>query len=217
MNSRQIPVSDELYAYVVAHGSEPDAVMADLIDETYGDLGGHAGMQVGPDQAAFLTLLTKLTDARHAVEIGTFTGMSSIAIARGLSAGGRLICFDVSDEFTGVARRYWERAGLTDRVELRLGPAAELVTELPTEPHIDIAFIDADKTGYPTYWAELVPRMRPGGLIVLDNTLRGGRVLHPETEADKVVAAFNDQVSQDDRVESMILPLADGLTLARKR
>jgi caffeoyl-CoA O-methyltransferase len=217
MNSRQIPISDDLYAYVVAHGSEPDPVMRDLIEETYGSMGGHAGMQVGPDQAAFLTFLTKLTDARHAVEVGTFTGMSSIAIARGLREGGQLICFDVSDEFTRIARRYWERANLTDRIELRLGPAAELITELPTEPHIDFAFLDADKTGYPTYWAELVPRMRPGGVIAIDNVLRGGRVADPRDETDKVVAAFNDQVSQDDRVEAIMLPLADGLTLARRR
>ena len=217
MSNRQLAIDDDLYAYVVAHGATPDPVMRDLIEETYGSMGGHAGMQVGPDQATFLTFLTKLTAARHAVEVGTFTGMSSIAIARGLREGGQLTCFDISEEYTSVARRYWERAGVADRIDLRIGPAAERITELPTEPHIDFAFLDADKTGYPTYWAELVPRMRPGGVIAIDNVLRGGRVADPRDETDKVVAAFNDQVSQDDRVEAIMLPLADGLTLARRR
>jgi caffeoyl-CoA O-methyltransferase len=217
MTNRQLPIDDDLYAYVVAHGAEPDPVVRDLVDETHTHLGSAAEMQIGPDQAAFLTFLARLTDARHAVEVGTFTGMSSIAIARGLAPGGRLICFDVSEEYTSVARRYWERAGLTDRIELRLGPAADGLTALPSEPHIDLAFVDADKTGYPTYWAELVPRMRSGGVIVIDNVLRGGRVVDPRTEDDKVVAAFNDQVRDDDRVDAVMLPLADGLTLARRR
>jgi caffeoyl-CoA O-methyltransferase len=143
--------------------------------------------------------------------------MSALAIARGLADGGRLTCFDISEEYTSVARRYWERAGVADRIDLRIGPAAERITELPAEPHIDIAFVDADKTGYPTYWAELVPRMRPGGVIAIDNVLRGGRVVNPSTEADKVVVAFNEQVRDDDRVDAILLPLADGLTLARRR
>ena len=217
MTDRQIAITDDVYAYVVAHGSEPDPVMRDLIAETRSQLTDVAQMQIGPDQARFLTFLTQLTNARTAVEVGTFTGMSALAIARGLADGGRLICFDISDEYTQIARRYWERAGVTDRIELRIGPAAERLRELPTEPHLDLSFIDADKTGYPTYWEELVPRLRPGGVIAIDNTLRDGRVVDPRTEADKVVAAFNDQVRDDDRVDSVMLPLADGLTLARRR
>ena len=137
-------------------------------------------LQIAPEQAPFLTFLTRLLGARQAVEVGTFTGLSSLAIARGLPPDGRLICFDMSEEFTVIARRYWERAGLADRIDLRLGPAADTLAALPDEPHLDLAFIDADKTGYPMYWAELVPRMRPGGVIVVDNVLRGGQVLAPE-------------------------------------
>jgi caffeoyl-CoA O-methyltransferase len=217
MTTRNIAVTDEIQAYVVAHGAEPDAVMRDLIEETRTHLPDNAQMQVAPDQAAFLTFLTRLVDARTAVEVGTFTGMSALAIARGLRQGGRLVCFDISAEYTSVARRYWERAGVQDRIELRIGPAAVNLKELPADPVVDIAFIDADKTGYPTYWAELVPRMRSGGLIAVDNVLRGGQVLHPSSEADKAIAAFNDMVVADDRVDAVMLPVADGLTLARRR
>jgi caffeoyl-CoA O-methyltransferase len=217
MSTRNITLTDDIEAYVVAHGAEPDAVMRDLIAETRAHLPGEAGMQVGPDQAAFLTFLTRLVGARTAVEIGTFTGMSALAIARGLADGGRLTCFDISEEFTGVARRFWERAGVQDRIELRIGPAAVNLKQLPTDPVVDIAFIDADKTGYPTYWAELVPRMRPGGVIAVDNVLRGGRIVRPESDADRAMAAFNDMVTADERVDAVMLPFADGLTLARRR
>jgi caffeoyl-CoA O-methyltransferase len=217
MTSRNIPITADIEAYVVGHGGEPDPVMRDLIAETRSVLPDEAGMQVGSDQAALLTFLTRLVNARQAVEIGTFTGLSALAIARGLAEGGRLICLDISEEFTSIARRYWERAGVQDRIELRIGPAAETVKALPTDPVIDFAFVDADKTGYPTYWAQLVPRMRPGGVIAVDNVLRGGRVLHPTSEADRVIAAFNDDVAKDDRVDAIMLPFADGITLARRR
>jgi caffeoyl-CoA O-methyltransferase len=128
-----------------------------------------------------------------------------------------LICFDISEEYTRVARRYWERAGVADRVELRLGPAAERLRELPADPVVDLAFVDADKEGYPTYWAELVPRMRPGGVIVVDNVLRGGRVLDPQSAADRAIVDFNTLVAGDDRVEAVLLPVADGITVARRR
>jgi caffeoyl-CoA O-methyltransferase len=191
--------------------------MRDLIAETRSQLTDVAQMQIGPDQAKFLTFLTQLTNARTAVEVGTFTGMSALAIARGLADGGRLICFDISEEYTSVARRYWQRAGVQDHVELRIGPAADNLKQLPPDPVVDIAFIDADKTGYPTYWAELVPRMRPGGVIAVDNVLRGGRILNPTSEADRAIVAFNDMVLADDRVDAVMLPIADGLTLARRR
>jgi len=217
MTVKTLPMTDELHEYVVAHGTPPDPIMRDLIDETERSLPSNAQMQVAPEQAAFLSLLAKLVGARHAVEVGTFTGLSSLAMARGLADGGKLICFDISDEFTSVARRYWERAGVTDRIELRIGPAAERLRELPTEPHLDLAFIDADKTGYPTYWEELVPRMRPGGLIVVDNVLRDGRVLAPQDGSDNAIVRFNDIAARDERVEVVMLPIADGLTLARRR
>ncbi|NBE81360.1 O-methyltransferase [Micromonospora rubida] len=215
--SKSLPLTPDLHAYVVAHGSAPDEVMADLVEETLAALPAQAGMRVAPEQAAFLTFLTRLLGARQAVEVGTFTGLSSLAIARGLPEDGRLTCFDISEEYTGIARRYWARAGVADRIELRIGPAGETLRELPHDRYLDFAFIDADKTGYPVYWAELVPRMRPGGIVAVDNTLRGGRVLAPQNADDRAIAAFNDEVMADVRVETVLLPIADGLTLARVR
>jgi caffeoyl-CoA O-methyltransferase len=210
-------IPTDLYSYLVAHGSAPDPVVADLIAETQATLPRAAGMQISPEQAALFTLLAKLVGARYAVEVGTFTGLSSIAIARGLPDDGHLVCCDVSEEFTSVARRYWERAGLTGKVELRLGPAADTLRAMPAEPHIDLAFIDADKTGYPVYWSELVPRMRPGGVLLVDNVLRHGRVLNPADDDDRAIVAFNDEVVADDRVEAVMLPIGDGITLARRK
>lgn len=210
-------IPTDLYTYLVAHGSAPDPVVADLIAETQATLPGAAGMQISPEQAALFTLLAKLVGARYAVEVGTFTGLSSIAIARGLPDDGHLVCCDVSEEFTSVARRYWERAGLTGKVELRLGPAADTLRAMPSEPHIDLAFIDADKTGYPVYWSELVPRMRPGGVLLVDNVLRHGRVLNPADDDDRAIVAFNEEVLADDRVEAVMLPIGDGITLARRK
>lgn len=217
MTVKTLPMTDELHAYVVAHGSPPDQIIRDLIEETERSLPSNAQMQVAPEQAAFLSLLARLVGARHAVEVGTFTGLSSLAMARGLADGGKLVCFDISDEYTSVARRYWERAGVADRIDLRIGPAAERLRELPKEPHLDLSFIDADKTGYPTYWEELVPRTRPGGLIVVDNVLRDGRVLAPQDDSDKAIVQFNDIAARDERVEVVMLPIADGLTLACRR
>lgn len=215
MTTKSILLTSELHAYLVSHGAPPDEIMRDLAEETRAALPNDAQMQVAPEQAAFLTFLTRLLGVRHAVEVGTFTGLSSLAIARGLPEGGRLTCFDISEEFTGIARRYWARAGVDDRIELRIGPAGDTLRELPHERHLDFAFIDADKTGYPIYWAELVPRMRPGGVIAVDNVLRGGRVIAPQNADDRAIAAFNDEVLADVRVEAVMLPIADGLTLAR--
>ncbi|GAB2926541.1 class I SAM-dependent methyltransferase [Micromonospora polyrhachis] len=217
MTMKPLPLTEELHTYLVAHGSPPDEIAQALTEETIALLPEDARMQVAPEQAALLTFLTRLVDARQAVEVGTFTGMSSLAIARGLPADGKLTCFDISDEFTSVARRYWDRAGVSDRIELRIGPAAESLRALPTEPYLDLAFIDADKIGYPVYWDELVPRMRPGGLIAVDNVLRGGRVLAPRDESDRAIAAFNDMARADERVDLVMLPVADGLTLGRRR
>ncbi|NYF56880.1 O-methyltransferase [Micromonospora purpureochromogenes] len=215
MTTKPLPLTPELHDYLVAHGSPPDEIIRDLAEETLAALPDQATMQVAPEQAAFLTFLTRLLGVRQAVEVGTFTGLSSLAIARGLPEDGRLTCFDISEEYTGIARRYWERAGVADRIELRIGPAAETLRELPQERHLDFAFIDADKTGYPVYWDELVPRMRPGAVIAVDNTLRGGRVLAPQNADDRAIAAFNDEVLADVRVEAVMLPIADGVTLAR--
>jgi caffeoyl-CoA O-methyltransferase len=189
-----------------------------LIEETREALPGAASMQIGADQGTFLTMLVTIVGVRAAVEVGTFTGYSSLAIARGLEPGGRLLCCDVSDEFTSIARRYWQRAGVDERIELRLAPALETLRSLPTTAHLDFAFIDADKAGYASYWAELVPRMRPGGVIAVDNTLWSGRVIESAPTGDTAaIIAFNDLVRDDDRVEKVVLTIGDGLTLARKR
>jgi caffeoyl-CoA O-methyltransferase len=219
MSRKTLSLTDELHAYLVAHGSAPDPLTAELMAETQAALPAQAGMQVAPEQAAFLTFLTRLLNVRDAVEVGTFTGLSSLSIARGLAPGGKLTCFDISDEYTSVARRYWERAGVSDRIELRIGPAVQTLAGLPEEPHLDLAFIDADKESYQAYWSLLVPRMRPGGLIAVDNVLWHGRVLDPTADdaATQAIIAFNDMVLTDERVEAVMIPLADGLTLARVR
>jgi caffeoyl-CoA O-methyltransferase len=218
MSLKSLTLGDDLHAYVVEHSTGLDNLARELADETRAALPDQAQMQIAPEQAVFLTILTRLIGARRAVEVGTFTGMSSLAIARGLPDDGQLTCFDISDEYTSVARRYWERAGVADKIDLRIGPAAERLKELPAEPVIDLAFIDADKPGYPAYWAEIVPRVRPGGAILVDNVLRGGRVLDPgDDAADSAIVRFNDLVRGDDRVELVILPIGDGVTLARRR
>jgi caffeoyl-CoA O-methyltransferase len=222
---RALTVTAELVDYAVAHGSDvPDGVLDDLRAETTA-LGPPAGMQIGPDEGQLLTLLSRLVGARRAVEVGTFTGYSSLCIARGLAPGGALVCCDVSEEWTAIARRSWDRAGLADRIELRIAPAIETLRSLPAEPHLDLAFIDADKGGYVGYWDELVPRVRPGGLLLADNVLWSGRVVEspgpaeanePDDDA-RAIRAFNDHVAADDRVDVAVLPAFDGLTIARRR
>jgi caffeoyl-CoA O-methyltransferase len=218
MSRQTEQLSPPLHAYLVAHGTPPDDVLRDLIRET-GALGDVADMQIAPEQGAFMTLLTRLIDARFAVEVGTFTGYSALCLARGLVDGGRLLCCDVSEKWTSIAQRYWERARVADRIELRLAPAIETLQALPREPYIDISFIDADKGGYISYWEELVPRTRPNGVLLVDNVLWSGRVADPaaQDENTRFIRAFNDHAVADPRVELVILPIADGLTLARKR
>ena len=222
---RALTVTAELVDYAVTHGSDvPGPVLDDLRAETAA-LGPPAGMQIGPDEGQLLTLLTRLVGARRAVEVGTFTGYSSLCIARGLAPGGALTCCDVSEEWTAIARRAWDRAGLADRIELRIAPALDTLRSLPAEPHIDLAFIDADKGGYVGYWDELVPRVRPGGLLLADNVLWSGRVVESPRPAEanepddntRAIRAFNDHVAADDRVDVAVLPAFDGLTIARRR
>jgi caffeoyl-CoA O-methyltransferase len=193
-------------------------VVRELQAETVA-LGDPAGMQIGDDQGQLLTMLTRLISARRAVEVGTFTGYSSMCIARGLAEGGSLLCCDVSAEWTEIGRRAWESAGLADRIELRIAPALDTLRDLPKTADIDLAFIDADKPGYAAYWAELVPRVRPGGLLLADNVLWSGRIADPEvTDANTTALRdFNDMVAADDRVETVVLTAFDGLTIARRR
>jgi caffeoyl-CoA O-methyltransferase len=220
MSPRSFLLDDRLAAYVGAHAAQPDQVLRDLAEETAA-LGPISGMQIGPDQGAFMTLLVRLVGATNAVEVGTFTGYSSICIARGLADGGHLLCCDVSEEFTAMARKYWGVAGVGDRIELRIAPAIDTLRALPTDPVVDFAFVDADKTGYLDYYEELVPRLRPGGLLVADNVLQKGNAAAPPADDDHesvaAIRAFNDHVTADERMESVLLPLADGLTLARRR
>ncbi|MGE5286853.1 MAG: O-methyltransferase [Micromonosporaceae bacterium] len=219
MTRRNEQISPQLAAYIAAHSSPPDAILAELADETARRFPDDQGLQIGPEQGMFMTLLTRLIGARRAVEIGTFTGYSSICLARGLAEGGRLLCCDVSEEWTSVARRYWAKAGLDDRIELRLGPALDTLRSLPAGTEFDLAFIDADKPGYVGYWDELVPLIRPGGAILVDNTIAHGGVF--DTSGGDVravtIRGFNDHVIADRRVDVVLLPLGDGLTLACKR
>jgi len=215
---KSVVVTPELHAYAVAHGMPPDEVQRSLIEITAG-LGSVSGMQISSDQGAFMTLLTKIVGVQFAVEVGTFTGYSSICIARGLAPEGRLLCCDVSEEWTAIAREHWARAGVADRIDLRIGPAIETLRALPADPPIDLAFIDADKPGYVDYYDEIVPRLRPGGVVLLDNVLWSGVVADPDNTDENTVAirAVNDRVAADERVEAVVLPIADGLTIARKR
>ena len=176
MQEKFTALTPALYDYLVAHNRTPDAVLRELAEETAA-LGPISLMQISVEQGAFLTLLARLLGARRAVEIGTFTGYSGISIARGLAADGRLLCCDVSEEWTAIARRYFARAGVADRITLRIAPALETIRALPATPDIDLVFIDADKTAYRAYYEELLPRVRPGGIVAFDNVLWAGRVV----------------------------------------
>ncbi|GAA4014711.1 class I SAM-dependent methyltransferase [Allokutzneria multivorans] len=205
--------------YLLENCTPADDLLRELAEETRTKLPDAAMMQISHDEGEFLTMITRLIGARRVVEVGVFTGYSSICIARGMAADGHLLACDVSEEWTSIARAYWERAGLTERIELRIAPALETLRSLPTDPVLDMAFIDADKVGYPDYYAELVPRLRQGGLIVLDNVFRGGGVLEENStnEGDIAMRRMNEIVMADDRVDSVMLPVRDGVTLARKR
>jgi caffeoyl-CoA O-methyltransferase len=220
MTPRSFLLTPELADYVRAASDPPDEVAAALVAETAamaerGEVS--PTMQIAQEQGTLMQLLTAALGARTAIEIGTFTGFSALCIARGLPADGSLLCLDVDPDTTAVARRYWERAGVADRIELRLGDAHETLRSLPMAETFDLAFVDADKTGYPSYVQELHPRMRPNGVVLLDNTLRDGHVLDPRTDDDRAIAALNAALAADPRWETVLLPLADGLTVLRKR
>ena len=220
MTPRSFLLTPELADYVRASSDPVDDVMADLIRET-ADMAARgevsATLQIAPEQGVFMRLLTAALGARRAIEIGTFTGFSALCIARGLPEDGTLLCLDRSEDWTAVARRHWERAGLAGRIELRIGEALTTLRELPVAETFDLAFVDADKTGYAAYVEELHPRMTANGVVLLDNTLRSGRVLDPQDDSDRAVARLNAALATDPRWETALLPLADGLTVLRKR
>ncbi|MCP4867228.1 MAG: methyltransferase [Proteobacteria bacterium] len=210
-----MPIVDEdVEAYAAEHCSEVSDLYERLREETYAAT-TLPQMQVGRIEGRLLKLLVQLSGARRAVEIGTFTGYSSLSIAEGLPDDGTLICLDVSEEWTAIARRYWAEAPWGDKIELRLGPAIESLEAI--DGPIDFVFIDADKEGYIGYWEALLPKMAPGGLLVIDNVLWSGSVLAPETESAKAIVAFNAHAAADDRVEQVLLTVRDGITVARVR
>ena len=220
MTPRSFLLTQELSDYVRANSELPDDVAADLLAETaaMAERGeAPATFQIAPEQGAFMQLLTRALRVRTAIEIGTFTGFSALCIARGLPDDGSLLCLDRNPDWTAVARRYWDRAGVGSRIELRLGDALPSLQGLPANETFDLAFVDADKAAYPAYVDGLYPRMRPNGVVLLDNTLRTGKVLHPDTGENRVLADMNAALAVDPRWETVLLPMADGLTMLRKR
>ncbi|MBU3702236.1 MAG: SAM-dependent methyltransferase [Acidimicrobiia bacterium] len=215
--SKGVAVTPELRQYLIDHSITQPDVNAELVEATKMAMQGLSIMQIAEEQGPFLTWLARLLGTRHAIEIGTFTGLSALCIAQGLEADGRLTCFDINEEFVSVGRPFWERAGVADRIEVVIGPAAETLVEFRPDAQIDFAFIDADKTGYRTYYETLVPLMRPGGIIAFDNSLYFGAVLTDADDADTAsIKALNDHVAADPRVETVLLNVGDGLLLARK-
>jgi predicted O-methyltransferase YrrM len=211
-------LDDELHGYLVEHGARQDDVLRRLAEET-AELGDVAVMQIAPDQGAFITLLVRAIGAQRALELGTFTGYSAICIARGLPAGGRLLACELEERWAEIAQRYFDEAGVEDRIELRLGPALDTLGALPADERFDFAFVDADKQSYLDYYEVVLERLRKGGLMMIDNVLRGGAVLDggDDSEANRVVRELNERVAADDRVDVAMLGVADGITLALKR
>jgi predicted O-methyltransferase YrrM len=207
-------VTQEVVDYLARHARQ-DAVLERVARET-AEM-PRAEMATTPDEAALLTLLARLVGARRALEVGTFTGYGAISIARGLGAGGRLTCLELDQAYVAIARRNLEDAGVADRVEIIVGPALESLRAMPAEPSYDYIFLDADKTGYPDYYEELVPRLLAGGLLLIDNVLLRGRVTDPQNEQERIIDTLNDRVTADERVDSVMVLVADGLTFVRRR
>jgi caffeoyl-CoA O-methyltransferase len=207
--------TEELLAYLSRYGARTDEVLDRVRVETA--VMPNAVMQIAADQGALMELVVRLIGARHALEVGTFTGYSAICIARGLADGGRLICLELDEEFAAIAQRNVEAAGVADRVEIRVGPAKQSLEAIAAEPAFDFAFIDADKSGYPEYYELVLERMRPGGLVLLDNMLQDGRVVSPDTESSRVIDELNRRIHEDQRVDMAMTIAADGLTFVRVR
>ena len=217
--SKFTAITPELHDYMVEHGARQDDVLRRLAEETEREMGDMAVMQIAADQGAFMTLFARVMGARRALEIGTFTGYSAICIARGLTDDGVLVTCDVNEDYTGIARRYFEDAGVADRIEVRIGPALETLRAMPDDEPFDLAFIDADKAEYPDYYEEVLRLLRPGGVAMLDNVLRGGEVVEPgpSDERGRGTREVNDRIAADERVDAAMVGIADGLTIVRKR
>jgi len=220
MANRRLDVTDDIYRYLIDHSVREPDVLARLRAATVSL--PQAQMQIGPDQGQLMGLLARLVGAKRCIEIGVFTGYSSLAVALALPEDGRILACDVSEEWTSIARRFWREAGVEHKIELKLQPAARTLEQLLAAGEAgryDFAFIDADKPSYDTYYELLLKLLRPGGLIALDNTLWSGHVADPNNRDPNTVAlrALNDKLHRDQRVDLSLLPVGDGLTLARKR
>jgi predicted O-methyltransferase YrrM len=220
MTARTLPLDDRLQRYVVAHGARESALQRELRRVTRRM--PRASMQIGAEQGALLQVLVRVLGARRCLEIGTFTGYSALAVALALPKGGRIVCCDVSEEWTAIARRYWKRAGVAGKIELRLAPALQTLDALLEEGRagkFDFAFIDADKANYLNYYERCLRLVRRGGLIAVDNTLWGGSVANPRNQSvdTRAIRAFNRKLLRDRRVAMALVPVGDGLTLAFKR
>jgi caffeoyl-CoA O-methyltransferase len=208
-------VLDEAIAEYLVRHSRQDEVMARVARETAQM--PNSEMMSPPDEAAFITMLARLTGARRALEVGTFTGYGAIAIARGLAEGGSLTCLELSPDFAAIARSNLDEAGVSDRVEILVGPADESLRAMPEEPTYDFVYLDADKRGYPVYYDLILPRLLQGGLLLIDNVLLRGQVTDPQDDRARIMDDLNTRITADERVDSVMILVADGLTLARKR
>lgn len=211
-------LNQDLYDYVIAHGHNGDPILRDLAEETR-KLGRISGMQIAPEQGTLMGTLVRASGAKSAVEVGVFTGYSSLSVARALPPDGKLLCLNVNEEWTSIARRYWERAGVANKITLKLAPAADTLRALPASHTFDFAFVDADKSNYRIYYEEILKRLRANGLMLIDNVLWNGQVINPNdsSENTRAIRELNDFIAQDSRVEAVMLPVADGLTIARKK
>jgi len=220
MSRKTLDLTPQLHDYLLAHSLREHPVLAALREETAGVK--HAGMQIGPEQGQFMALLVQMLGARNTIEIGVYTGYSSLAVALALPEDGRVVACDVNEEWTAIARRYWEKAGVAHKVDLRLAAASRTLEQLLREGgagRYDFAFIDADKPNYAKYFEQCMQLVRSGGVIAIDNTLWSGTVADPDVhDADTdAIRAFNDALHRDQRIALSLLPLGDGLTLALKK
>jgi len=219
MLAKYTPLTDDLYRYMIAQRSNAhDPVMEALYAETK-TLGDVSKMAIGPDQASFITFLVSTLGVKWAVEVGTFTGSSSISIARGLGVGGKLICFDQDFKWTTIARRHWMKAGVERKIELRLGNARDLLSHFRPQKPLDFVFIDADKQSYDFYYEALLPNVRQGGIILFDNMLMSGKVIDTaerHAPVNQAIDQLNHKLAIDPRIQAVLIPIADGLYLCRK-